>query len=111
MELPPQQYEPLKDLLPRQRGNVKGAKRRGLSALRSMGAHGGKWRGLPERCGNWPTLYRRITRWAKTGVRDRVFAALQQLAPGTHWPIRPALRLKPNLCCLLMLASVLIVAS
>ena len=40
--------------------------------------HGGKWRGMPERFGNWHTIYTRMNRWSKGGVWDRVFARLQQ---------------------------------
>ena len=32
---------------------------------------------LPLRFGNWHTIYTRMNRWAKAGVLDRVFAALQ----------------------------------
>ncbi|HEV2300541.1 MAG TPA: IS5 family transposase, partial [Stellaceae bacterium] len=35
------------------------------------------WRDLPERFGDWKNLHRRFSRWAKSGVWDRVF---QQLA-------------------------------
>ena len=78
MELTQQQYEQLKDLLPRQRGNVKVDNRRVLSAILYVVEQGCKWRGLPERFGNWHTIYTRMNRWAKSGVLDRVFAALQQ---------------------------------
>ena len=78
MELTQQQYEPLKDLLPRQRGNVKIDNRQVLSAILYVVEQGCKWRGLPERFGNWHTIYTRMNRWAKNGVLDRVFAALQQ---------------------------------
>ena len=27
-----------------------------------------KWRGLPQRFGNWHTIYTRMNRWAKSGV-------------------------------------------
>ena len=40
--------------------------------------HGCKWRGLPERFGNWHTVYTRMNRWAKAGVLDRMFAELQK---------------------------------
>lgn len=78
MELTDQQYEQIKDLLPRQRGNVKVDNRRVLSAILYIVEHGCKWRGLPEHFGKWHTIYMRMNRWAKNGVLERVFAALQQ---------------------------------
>ncbi len=35
------------------------------------------WRDLPERYGKWQTLYSRFRRWRRSGVWDRVLAALQ----------------------------------
>ena len=78
MELTSPQYEQLKDLLPRQRENVKVDNRRVLAAILYVMEHGCKWRGLPERFGKWHTIYLRMNRWAKNGVLDRVFAAVQQ---------------------------------
>ena len=78
MELTDQQYEQIKELLPRQRGNVKVDNRRVLSAILYIVEHGCKWRGLPEHFGKWHTIYMRMNRWAKNGVLERVFAALQQ---------------------------------
>ena len=49
-----------------------------LNAILYVAEHGCKWRGLPKRFGNWHTIYTRMNRWAKGGVLDRVFAALQQ---------------------------------
>ena len=48
-----------------------------LNAILYVAEHGCKWRGLPPRFGNWHTIYTRMNRWAKAGVLDRVFAALQ----------------------------------
>ena len=78
MELTQQQYEHLKDLLPRQRGNVKRDNRRVLAAILYVVEQGGKWRGLPEQGGKWHTIYTRMNRWAKKGVLDRIVVALQQ---------------------------------
>ncbi len=43
-----------------------------LWVLRS-GAH---WHDLPVRYGKYKTLHKRFSRWAKTGVWERVFASL-----------------------------------
>jgi putative transposase len=37
---------------------------------------GARWHDLPERYGKWKTVHTRFSRWAKTGVWERVFAAL-----------------------------------
>ena len=37
-----------------------------------------KWRGLPQRFGNWHTIYTRMNRWAKSGVLDSIFEKLQR---------------------------------
>ena len=56
MELTQQQDEQIAGLLPRQRGNVQGDNRRVLAAMLYVVEQGCKWRGLPERFGNWHTL-------------------------------------------------------
>jgi putative transposase len=37
---------------------------------------GAWWQDLPERYGKWKTVHKRFTRWAKTGVWERVFDSL-----------------------------------
>jgi transposase len=44
---------------------------------------GAPWRDLPERFGNWNSVWRRCDRWARKGVGQRVFAALQD--PDLEW--------------------------
>jgi len=37
-----------------------------------------QWRDLPERFGNWDTVYQRFNRWAKRGRWSGIFAELQE---------------------------------
>jgi transposase len=41
---------------------------------------GAPWRDLPERFGNWNTIYRNFDRWAKAGVWTRLLAPVQRAA-------------------------------
>ena len=38
---------------------------------------GAPWRDLPERYGEWNSVYQRFNRWAKSGVWERVFQAVR----------------------------------
>ena len=78
MELTKSQYERVAPLLPVQRGNVSVSNLEVLNAILHVAEHGCKWRGLPERFGNWHTIYTRMNRWSKNGVLDRVFEHLQR---------------------------------
>ena len=78
MEISPEQYERIAPYLPVQRGNVSIPNLQVLNAILYVAEHGCKWRGLPPRFGKWHTVYTRMNRWSKSGVLDRVFAALQQ---------------------------------
>ena len=46
---------------------------------------GAPWRDLPERFGNWNSAWRRFDRWARKGVWQKVFEALQD--PDLEWLI------------------------
>jgi len=72
------QYERIKGILPRQRGNVRRSNLDILNAILYVAENGCKWRALPKEFGNWNTIYVRMNRWAKNGVLDRVFVALQK---------------------------------
>ena len=78
MKLSQEQFDRIKDCLPRQRGNVKMDNLQVVNALLYVLENGCKWRRLPERFGNWHSLYTRMSRWSKGGVMDRLFACLQK---------------------------------
>ncbi len=78
MKLSESQYDRIKSLLPRQRGNVRLSNLDLLNAILYVAENGCKWRALPKEFGNWNTIYVRLNRWAKSGVLDRVFEALQR---------------------------------
>ena len=42
------------------------------------------WRDLPERFGDWKNVHRRHSRWAKTGVWQRVFEKISALADNEY---------------------------
>ncbi len=78
MKITEAQYRRIEVCFPRQRGNVSISNFQVLNAILYVAEHGCKWRGLPRRFGNWHTIYTRMNRWAKAGVLDRVFTALQE---------------------------------
>ena len=78
MTITEQQFSRIEDCFPKQRGNVAVSNLDVLNAILYVAEHGCKWRGLPKRFGRWHTIYTRMNRWAKAGVLDRVFAALQE---------------------------------
>ena len=78
MELTEAQYERIAPLLPKQRGNISLSNLQVINAILYVAEHGCKWRGLPERFGNWHTVYTRMKRWSRNGVLERVFEFLQR---------------------------------
>ena len=77
-ELTEAQIEPILSLLPVQRGNVRISALTMINAVLYVAENGCKWRSLPERFGNWHTIYMRMRRWSDAGVLDRIFHALQE---------------------------------
>ena len=78
MELNIIHYQRIADCFPRQRGNVSMDNLSILNAILFVAENGCKWRKLPVKYGNWHTVYTRMSRWAKSGVLDRIFTELQQ---------------------------------
>lgn len=78
MEITREQFDRIESYFPVQRGNVRLENLNVINAILFVAEHGCKWRGLPKRFGRWHTVYTRMNRWAKNGVLDRVFEALQR---------------------------------
>lgn len=78
MTITEEQFRRIEECFPKQRGNVKIHNLDVLNAILYVAENGCKWRALPERFGRWHTIYMRMNRWAKAGVLDRVFTALQE---------------------------------
>jgi transposase len=56
-----------------------------LDAVLYVAKTGVPWRDLPERLGNWNSVWRRFDRWSRKGTWARVFEALQD--PDVEWLI------------------------
>ena len=78
MKITSANFKIIEKLLPKQRGNVSITNLQVLNDILYVAEHGCKWRGLPKKFGNWHTIYTRANRWAKQGVLDHVFSALQE---------------------------------
>ena len=76
MYLSEEQYQQIAKTLPRQRGNVGIENRALLDGLIFRCKTGCARRDLPESLGKRHTIYTRLNRWAKSGVLERVYAAL-----------------------------------
>ena len=77
MKISEAQYERIAGYFPVQRGNVKTDNRDFINAILYIAENGCKWRALPAEFGKWQTIYKKFNRWAKSGVMQRIFAALQ----------------------------------
>ena len=73
------QWDRIKNLLPGRLGSVgvtAADNRLFVEAVLFRYRAGIPWRDLPERFGDWKNVHRRFSRWAKTGVWERVFRHL-----------------------------------
>jgi len=73
------QWEPIMNLLPGRPGTVgvtASDNRLFVEAVLYRYRAGIPWRDLPERFGDWKNVHRRFSRWAETGVWERVFRHL-----------------------------------
>ncbi|MDR3183081.1 MAG: transposase, partial [Planctomycetaceae bacterium] len=67
------EYDNIKHLLPKQRGNVVIDNLTFLQALAYLNKHGCCWRGLPTNFGHWDTVYQRFRRWTTKGVPANMY--------------------------------------
>jgi len=78
MEITEKEYGKIASYMPVQRGNVEIPNIVFVNALLYAIENGCKWRKMPKEYGKWNSIYQRARRWAKSGVLERVFVALQQ---------------------------------
>src|SRR5687768_5939342 len=81
-------WDRIKDLLPgreKDPGVTAKDNRLFVDAVLWIAKTGAPWRDLPERFGNWNSIWRRFDRWARGGVWQEVFEALQD--PDLEWLI------------------------
>jgi transposase len=92
-------WERVKDLLPGrpgQSGWLGRDNRLFLDAVLWLAKTGAPWRDLPERFGNWNSVWRRFRRWAQKGTWQAVFAALQD--PDLEWLILDSTVIRAHPC-------------
>src|SRR5258705_13500372 len=73
------QWDRVKDILPGREGHVGVTahyNRLFVEAVIYRYRAGIPWRDLPERFGDWKNVHRRHTRWAQSGIWERVFKVL-----------------------------------
>jgi transposase len=78
-ELTDAQWERIADVLPGKVGDPGRSaadNRQFVNGVLWVLRSGARWYDLPERYGKWKTVHKRFTRWAKTGVWERVFKSL-----------------------------------
>lgn len=78
-ELTDEQFERIEDLLPEVEGRGCPYKdhRQVINGIFWILRSGAPWRDLPERYGNWKTVYDRFRRWAEDGTLERIVCHLQ----------------------------------
>src|SRR5262249_28490226 len=82
-DLTDSEWRILDPLLPNrgERGPAIADKRRMVNGILWVLRTGAPWRDMPERYGNWNSVFVRFTRWSKLGVWDAAFETLASLGP------------------------------
>jgi transposase len=92
-------WERVKDLLPGRPGQTGWLARDNrlfIDAVLWIAKTGAPWRDLPERFGNWNTVWKRFDRWAKKGTWRQVFEALQD--PDLEWLLLDSTIIRAHPC-------------
>ena len=77
-ELTDEQWAQIEPLVPIRPGpRAKRGDRDFVNAVMWRVKTGAPWRDIPERYGNWKTVYNRFARWAKRGVWEQLFKQLR----------------------------------
>ena len=79
-------WERIAPLLPVKEGNVGRTvqdNRQFINGVLWISRSGASWRDLPERYGNWNSVFQPFRRWSMKGVWQQIFDALQE--PGLDW--------------------------
>ena len=85
-EISDENWERIKDLLPGKAadpGRTAQDNRRFINAVLWIARTSAPWRDLPERYGNWNSVYQRFNRWSQNGRWQAIFEALQD--PDLEW--------------------------
>jgi len=78
-ELTETQWNRIQDLLPGRKetvGRTAADNRAFVNGVLWILRSGARWEDLPERYGKYKSVHKRFIRWARSGVWERVFAAL-----------------------------------
>ncbi len=70
-EISPGQFAAVEHCLPKQRGNVSMTNLQVVNAMLCVAEQGCKERGLPNRFGNWLTIYTRMRPWPRRACWTR----------------------------------------
>ena len=92
-------FDRITDLLPGQAGHpgvTAKDNRLFIDAVWWIAKTGAPWRDLPERFGPWNSVWKRFDRWAKRGVWQKVFEALQD--PDLEWLILDSTVVRAHPC-------------
>jgi transposase len=103
MKINEDQYEKIKHMLPKQRGNVTHDNITFINALLYILENGCKWRRLPSEFGNWHVIYMRFNRWVKNGVIEKMFHELHvqkilEVKPSKLLMDSTTIKVHPNAC-------------